>query len=122
MKKTLLTAVLALFSVVVFAQEKPQNAEKHACTETCDHGKEEIKSEMKACCNAAKVEGKECGHCASKKASTAMISAKKACCSEEKSEGKSCENEGKSTETATVVTKNACCSEKKRGCDDSGKE
>ena len=56
MKKTLLIAVLAQFSVVVFEQEKPQNTEKHIYTETCDHGKAETKSEMKACCKAAKSE------------------------------------------------------------------
>ena len=122
MKKTLLTAVLALFSVVALAQEKPQNTEKHACTETCDHGKAETKSEMKACCSAAKAEGKECSHCKSKKSATAMVPAKKACCSEGKSEGKSCENTGKSTETAAVAPKKSCCSEKKAGCSDSGKE
>ena len=77
MKKTLLTAVLALFSVVALAQEKPQNTEKHACTETCDHGKAETKSEMKACCSVAKAEGKECGHCTSKKSATAMVPVKK---------------------------------------------
>jgi len=43
MKKTLLIAVLAHFSVVVFEQEKPQNTEKHTYTETCDHGKAETK-------------------------------------------------------------------------------
>tara|TARA_B100000497_G_C7510930_1_gene311252 strand:- start:148 stop:351 length:204 start_codon:yes stop_codon:yes gene_type:complete len=67
MKKTLLTAVLALFSVVVFKQKKPQNTEKHVGTETCDRGKAETKSEMKACRKAAKAKGKECGHCTSKK-------------------------------------------------------
>ena len=67
MKKTLLTAVLALFSVVAFAQEKPQNTEKHVGTETCDRDKAETKSEMKACRKAAKAKGKECGHCTSKK-------------------------------------------------------
>ena len=122
MKKTLLTAVLALFSVVALAQEKPQNTEKHACTETCDHGKAGAKSEMKACCSVAKAEGKECGHCTSKKSATAMVPAKKACCSEGKSEGKSCGNAGKSTETAAVAPKKSCCSEKKAGCSDSGKE
>jgi hypothetical protein len=122
MKKTLLTAVLALFSVVAFAQEKPQNIEKHACTENCDHGKAGTKSEMKACCKAAKAEGEECGHCTSKKSATALVPTKKACCSEEKSEGKSCENTGKSSETAAVESKGACCSEKKAGCADSGKE
>ena len=122
MKKTLLTAVLALFSVVAFAQEKPQNTEKHACTETCDHGKAETKTEMKACCKAAEAKGEECGHCASKKSVTAVVPTKKACCSKGKSEGKSCENTGKSSETAAVESKGACCSEKKAGCADSGKE
>ena len=56
MKNTLLIAVLAHFSVVVFEQEKPQNTEKHIYTEPCDHGKAETKSEMKACCKAAKGE------------------------------------------------------------------
>ena len=79
MKKTLLTAVLALFSVVALAQEKPQNTEKHACTETCDHVKAGAKSEMKACYSAAK--GEEYGHCTSEKSVAAMVSAKKACCS-----------------------------------------
>jgi hypothetical protein len=122
MKKTLFTAVLALFSIVAFAQEKPQNAEKHVCTETCDHGKAEAKSDMKACCSAAKAEGKECGHCASKKSATAMVPAKKSCCSEGKSEGKSCESKEKSTATASVTPAKKCCSEKKAGCADSGKE
>lgn len=59
MKKTLLIAVLAQFSVVVFEQEKPQNTEKHVYTETCDHGKAKTKSEMIACCKAAKAKGEE---------------------------------------------------------------
>lgn len=122
MKKNLLTAVLAVFSVVAFAQEKPQNTEKHACTETCNHGKAEAKSQIKACCNAAKAEGKECGHCASKKSATAMVPAKKSCCSEGKSEEKSCASKEKSTETAVVTPTKACCAEKKAGCADSGKE
>ena len=122
MKKTLFTAVLALFSVVAFAQEKPQNTEKHACTETCNHSKAGAKSEMKACCSVAKAEGKECGHCTSKKSATAMVPVKKTCCSEGKSEGKSCGNAGKSTETAAVEPKKACCSEKRAECSDSGKE
>ena len=50
--------MLAVISVVAFAQEKPQNTEKHACTETCDHVKAGAKSEMKACYSAAKGEEK----------------------------------------------------------------
>lgn len=122
MKKILFTAVLALFSVVAFAQEKPQNTEKHACTEKCDHGKTAAKSEMKACCSAAKAEGKECDHCVSKKSATAMVPTKKSCCSEGKSEGKSCTSKEKKVETAAVTPAKACCAEKKAGCADSGKE
>ncbi|MDG1919181.1 MAG: hypothetical protein P8I47_07230 [Schleiferiaceae bacterium] len=92
MKKTLLTAVLALFSVVVFEQKKPQNTEKHVYTETCDHVKAGAKSEMKACYSAAKGEGEEYGHCTSEKSAAAMVSAKKACCSEKKS---GCADSGK---------------------------
>ena len=91
-----MTAVLAVISVVAFAQEKPQNTEKHACTETCDHVKAGAKSEMKACYSAAKGEGEgegeEYGHCTSEKSAAAMVSAKKACCSEKKS---GCADSGK---------------------------
>ena len=92
MKKTLLIAVLAQFSVVVFEQEKPQNTEKHVYTETCDHVKAGAKSEMKACYSAAKDEGEEYGHCTSEKSAAAMVSTKKACCSEKKS---GCADSGK---------------------------
>ena len=87
-----MTAVLAVISVIAFAQEKPQNTEKHACTETCDHVKSGAKSEMKACYSAAKGEGEEYGHCTSEKSAAAMVSAKKACCSEKKS---GCADSGK---------------------------
>lgn len=103
--------MLAVFSVVAFAQEKLQNTEKHACTETCDHVKSGAKSEMKVCCSAAKGEGEEYGHCKSEKSAAAMVSAKKTCCSE-----------GKSNETTAVAPKKAYCSEKKSGSADSGKE
>jgi len=77
-------------------KKKPQNTEKHACTETCDHVKAGAKSEMKACYSAAKGEGEgegeEYGHCTSEKSAAAMVSAKKACCSEKKS---GCADSGK---------------------------
>ena len=92
MKKTLLIAVLAQFSVVVFEQEKPQNTEKHVYTETCDHVKAGAKSEMKSCYSAAKDEVEEYGQCTSEKSAAAMVSAKKACCSEKKS---GCADSGK---------------------------
>ncbi|MCH1534955.1 MAG: hypothetical protein L7S65_08390 [Schleiferiaceae bacterium] len=92
MKKNLLTAVMAVFSVVAFAQEKPQNAEKHACTETCNPGKTEAKSEMKACCNAPKGESKDNEQGSSKKSVTAVVQEKKACCSEKKAD---CADAGK---------------------------
>ena len=76
-----------VFGVVSYAQEKPQDAEKHVCTEQCDHS---AKSEMMACCKAAAAEGKACGKCDSKKGDakqTAMVE-KKSCGKE--AAGKSC--------------------------------
>ena len=92
MKKTLLTAVMAVFSVVAFAQEKPQNAEKHACTETYNPGKTEAKSGIKACCNAPKGESKDSEQGRSKESVDALLPAKKACCTEKKAD---CADAGK---------------------------
>jgi hypothetical protein len=103
MKKTLFTAVLALFSVVAFAQEKPQNTEsKHVCTEQCDHGAM-AKAEKKSCCSEEAGDAKACAD----NKETAMV-AKKSCCSEKTTASASCAD---NKETARVAKK-YCCSEK----------
>ena len=87
MKKFLFTLTFLVFGVVSYAQEKPQDAEKHVCTEQCDHSGDK---EMKACCKAAAAEGKECGKCHPEKGDgkqTAMVE-KKSCGKE--AAGKSC--------------------------------
>ncbi|MBL6867882.1 MAG: hypothetical protein ISQ96_05340 [Cryomorphaceae bacterium] len=75
MKKNLFTAVLALFSVVAFAQEKPQNTEsKQVCTEQCDHGA----MAKKSCCSEKTTAS---ASCADKPKQTAAAGENKSCCS-----------------------------------------
>lgn len=115
MKKFLFTLTFLVFGVVSYAQEKPQDAEKHVCTEQCDHSGDK---EMKACCKAAKAEGKECAHCAKKEAKMEA----KACCKAAAAEGKECgkchPEKGDGKQTAMVEKKScgkeaagkSCCS------------
>lgn len=104
MKKFIFTFTLLIFGVASHAQEKTQDAEKHVCTEQCDHSKDH---EMKACCKAAEAEGKECTHCVKKEAKVAM----KACCKAASSEGKECgkchpeKSDGKQT---AMIDKKSC--------------
>lgn len=104
MKKLLFTLAMMIFGVVSYAQEEPQDAEKHVCTEQCDHS---AKSEMMACCKAAKAEGKECAQGAKKEAKKEEM----ACCKAAESEGKECgkchPEKGEAKQTA-MVEKKSC--------------
>ncbi|MDA8564546.1 hypothetical protein N9K99_00040 [Schleiferiaceae bacterium] len=103
MKKTLFTAVLALFSVVAFAQEKPQNTEsKHVCTEQCDHGAM-AKTEKKSCCSEKAGDDKACAD----NKETAVV-AKKSCCSGKTTASASCADKPK--QTAAAGGNKSCCS------------
>ena len=108
MKKLLLTAVLACFTIVSYGQEKPTEAKAHTCTEACDHSE---KQEMKGCCKAAKAEGKECSKCESPK-KVAM----KSCCSDGKKKACGDSKPAKQAKVA-MAEKKSCCSEgKKQSC------
>lgn len=104
MKKLLFTLAIMVFGVVSYAQEKPQDAEKQVCTEQGDHS---AKSEMMACCKAAKAEGKEYAHCAKKEAKKEEM----ACCKAAAAEGKECgkcdSKKGEAKQTA-MVEKKSC--------------
>jgi hypothetical protein len=108
MKKLLLTAVFACLTIVSYGQEKPTEAKAHTCTEACDHSE---KQEMKACCKAAKAEGKECSKCESPK-KVAM----KSCCSDGKKKACGDSKPAKQAKVA-MAEKKSCCSEgKKQSC------
>jgi hypothetical protein len=111
MKKSFLTLAFAFLAVGAFAQEKPQDAKKHVCTEQCDHGKKETAhAEGKSCCADAKAgEAKSCDH---GKKETAHAEGKSCCADAKAGEAKSCDHGKK--ETAHAEGK-SCCADAKAG-------